>query len=282
MSSPQVPDSIRALFDSCRDDFELAQPAMHPLRTWLAESEQHREALQAMRRMDERIQVALHEGAIPVGLKQRILRSVGAGESGAPTAVCPEDIDLSRFDDGHVTPSLARNGVAQQSMNVTAGGRPVWLALGASLATLSAVVFVVLSWGRFQSTFPSSPSARALCEASLVWIQIAKNSSRNSAGPNAQEEVFVGKRKLIIQTDYGHTECYLTSFENGIRVYQFRFRVDGSMGLPKQIPRQPDLPTAHGFVCSAYQIDDEVIVTAVEGDFDDYQHALAIMINGVP
>jgi len=268
MNSQSMPESIRVLFDSYRDDVDLGKPEMFPLRTWLSESTQHRQELDAMRRMDDRIKSALHEVPVPAGLKDRILQSVANADATALSEAIRSDVSSTERDVARVQPAACDSG--QREGTLISRRRANWLISGAALAAMAAAVMLILNWG--------TPSARDICNASLTWIEQTEHSPWIiGGGPNAEDFPFVPKQIgwKQIRTDFGTTDCYLTSLDNGARIFRFHFAAPTSVRLPERLPLRPNL-RSQSFACAAYRQGDEVIVVAVEGDAEAYRQAIEL------
>lgn len=277
MKDIPIPDSIRELFDSYRADSDLNLPEMQPLLAWLNESPNHRAALSESVDGDSRMAQILREVSLPPGISERIRLAMSDADSlgTVPPSGMVDEIDWSeparQANNLHGPPRVG--GVRRKS---PARPRSAWIAWGAGLAALGAVICLLLVRGSFREEHPQNPPAYELCRASLGWIQMAENSPWPAeSDPRAVDRDFIPKQvfRKQMQTDFGPTECYLTKMGNGRRVYQFSFRSERALGLPTKLPGRPDLPW-QGFSCAAYQQGDRVFVVAVEGSDSQYRQAI--------
>jgi hypothetical protein len=254
---------------------------MLPLRDWLMKANLVQEALESIRRSDESMLASLNEVSIPAGLQERTIERL--------TVECTDLSFDERSEVGeHASPAehaLVQPAQRTSDSSWTAPRRPLkstWVAAAIALATVSAAVAAILTWGPLPFAPTNDVSSRDLCVASIAWVQQAEQDSWPVLhhGPNARLQPIASKLigRKEIQTDYGPTECYMTSLPNGSRIYQFVIRVNRPWGLPSKLPMRPEFPI-QGYACSAYQQGDQVFVLAVEGDAASYRQAIE---NGLP
>jgi hypothetical protein len=255
----------------------LEHEELATLRAWLDESADHRRFWTQAMEDNARIHAALRDVVLPEELIERVRKSLTAGQSAEGTTTLLElDAETETASNLPAASRARPTSAAQPQQN-----RHRWRVWAAAAMTLCAAILVYVSWNASRFASPVNPSALALCQAALAWIQQAE-STPWPINPLAsgEDQPFVPKQiaRKLIYTGYGPTDCYLTTFANGRRIFQFVFRVQQEMGLPDRLPDNPDLPSQY-YACSAYQQGDHVYVVAVEGDANDYRRALQ---SGVP
>ena len=265
MTPLEVPDEIRDLLYACRVESDLARPEMSPLRTWLAESPRHREVLVATQATDRQIKHALIDLAVPAGLDAKILRSMDSA-----------DANLVSFDTGIFTSATSANYAAPSvGRKITNGAHSkrflTWTA-GIAIAGLAAAVLLIMSFSGQGSPVNQTLSARELCEASLLWIQLADNGAGPVGVENTEGHLIVpkGKRWKQLHTENGTVDCLMTSTTGGIRVFRFQLPANRGFQLPSEFSATPDLPNQK-FACSARRQGDTIEVIAVEGGASNYR-----------
>lgn len=265
-----LPESVRLLLDACRDERDLEHEELAPLRAWLGESADHRRYWDQAMNDNERIGAALRDVPLPDRLNDRVRTALATGRPTSGATALVEHSDKAPT----ALPTVSRAKPANAAQPRLDKGR--WRVWAAAAMTICAAILVYLSWNASRMVSPVNPSALALCQAALAWIQQAE-STPWPIDPLAsgEDQPFVPKQiaRKLIYTGYGPTDCFLTTFANGRRIFQFVFRVNRELGLPDRLPDKPDLPSQY-YACSAYQQGDHVYVVAVEGDTHDYRRAL--------
>jgi hypothetical protein len=272
MQPPSVPDDIRLLLESCRDEAELQHPEMASLRRWLAQSPEHQRIWDAVKKSDLQVRSGLHSVTVPPELAARISTSgdaMSADSNDLTAAFAMDDSSVSLLDPPNHRIETTRRD--RTSFLRTSLG---WVAAAGLLA---ASVLLYVNWPTSFAPTNYSVSARDLCQASLDWIALADE------GPwyikrqiDGEGDALVARRTRWkqIHTDAGTVDCYLSNLPDGRRIYQFEFDAHRRFRVADQFSENPDLPTDQ-FTCSARRRGDRIIVIAVEGGTGDYRQVVA-------